>query len=114
MHPPRPSLNCTRSLTRTNLGFSNYDTGTISVRKRAGSFQLESSYAFTRDLANTAGAPNGSSAQPNVTEFGNTLLTDPAHPGLDYGNVSFVRRQRFLTTFLYILPFGKGQEILEQ
>jgi len=97
---------------QTNLGFSNYDSGTISIRKRAGNLQIESSYAFTRDLANTAGAPNGSSAQPNVTEFGNTLLTDPAHPGLDYGNVSFARRQRFLTTFLYILPFGKGRRFM--
>jgi hypothetical protein len=97
---------------QTSLGFSNYNTGTISVRKRAGSFQLESSYAFTRDLANTAGAPTSSSAQPNVTEFGNTLLTDPQRPGLDYGNVSFARRQRFLTTFLYILPFGKGRRFL--
>lgn len=97
---------------QTNLGVSNYDTGTISVRKHAGSFQLESSYAFTRDLANTAGAPTSSAAQPNVNEFGNTLLSDPAHPGLDYGNVSFARRQRFLTTFLYILPFGKGKRFL--
>jgi hypothetical protein len=47
-----------------------------------------------------------------VTEFGNTLLTDPQRPGLDYGNVSFARRQRFLTTFLYILPFGKGRRFL--
>jgi hypothetical protein len=97
---------------QTNLGFSNYNSGTVSVRKRAGDLQLEASYAFTRNLANTAGAPNSSSAQPNVNEFGNTLLTDPAHPGLDYGNVSFARRQRFLTTFLYILPFGKGKRFL--
>jgi hypothetical protein len=97
---------------QTNLGFSNYNSGTVSVRKHAGDLQLEASYAFTRDLANTAGAPNNNSAQPNVTEFGNTLLSDPAHPGLDYGNVSFARRQRFLTTFLYILPFGKGKKFL--
>lgn len=97
---------------QTNLGFSNYNSGTITVHKRAGNLQLESSYAFTRDLANTAGAPAGSAAQPNVTEFGNTLLSNPAQPGLDYGNVSFARRQRFLTTFLYILPFGKGKTYL--
>jgi hypothetical protein len=97
---------------QTNLGFSNYNSGTITLHKRAGNLQLESSYAFTRDLANTAGAPAGSAAQPNVTEFGNTLLSNPAQPGLDYGNVSFARRQRFLTTFLYILPFGKGRTYL--
>jgi hypothetical protein len=97
---------------QTNLGFSNYNSGTVSVRKRAGNLQVESSYAFTRDLANTLGAPNNNSAQPNVNEFGNTLLSNPQSPGLDYGNVSFARRQRFLTTFLYVLPFGKGKTFL--
>jgi len=97
---------------QTNLGFSNYNAGTVSIKKRAGGLQLEASYTFTRNLANTAGAPNNNAAQPNVGEFGNTLLSDPQHPGLDYGNVSFARRQRFLTTFLYVLPFGKGKTFL--
>jgi hypothetical protein len=44
-------------------------------------------------------------------EFGGTI-TDPADPRLDYGNVSYTRRNRFLTTFLYELPFGKGQTFL--
>ena len=41
-------------------------------------------------------------------------ISDPHHPGLDYGNVAFTRRNRFLTTFLYELPFGKGQNASEQ
>lgn len=97
---------------QTNLGFSNYNAGTVSVKKHAGSLVLEASYVFTRDLANTAGAPNNYAAQPNVNEFGNTLLSDPQHPGLDYGNVSFARRQRFLATFVYPLPFGKGRKFM--
>jgi hypothetical protein len=97
---------------QTNLGFANYNSGTVSVKKRAGALQMEASYQYARDLANTAGAPNNVAAQPNVTEFGNTLLSDPQHPGLDYGNVSFVRRNRFLTTFVYELPFGKGRKFL--
>ena len=97
---------------QTNLGFSNYNSGTVSLRKRAGNLQIEASYAYTRDLANTLGAPNNNSAQPNVTEFGNTLLSNPQSPGLDYGNVSFARRQRFLATFLYVLPFGKGKTFM--
>ncbi len=47
-----------------------------------------------------------------MNEFGNTLLSDPQHPGLDYGNVSFDRRNRFLMTFLYNLPFGKGKKFM--
>jgi hypothetical protein len=97
---------------QTSLGFSNYNSGTISVKKHAGGLQLEASYVFTRNLANTAGAPNNQSAQPNVNEFGNTLLSDPQQPGLDYGNVSFTHRNRFLMTFLYPLPFGKGGKFM--
>jgi hypothetical protein len=33
-------------------------------------------------------------------------------PGLDYGNVSYDRKHRFLVTYLYDLPFGKGQRWL--
>jgi hypothetical protein len=32
-----------------------------------------------------------------------------ADPRLDYGNVTYDRRHRFLTTFLYELPFGAGK-----
>ena len=97
---------------QTSLGFSNYNSGTVSVKKRSGDLTLEASYTYTRDLSNTAGAPAGTTAQPNVNEFGNTLLSDPQHPGLDYGNVSFDRRNRFLATFLYRLPFGKGKKFM--
>ena len=44
-------------------------------------------------------------------EYGGTL-SDPYAPGIDYGNVNFSRRNRFLTTFLYELPFGKSKMLL--
>ena len=43
---------------------------------------------------------------------GGSFLTDRFHPRLDYGNVIYDRRHRFLTTFLYSLPFGHGQRWL--
>jgi hypothetical protein len=49
--------------------------------------------------------------RPLTGENGGTI-SDKNHPGLDYGNVSFTRRQRFLATFLYELPFGKGKAFL--
>ena len=99
---------------QTNLGYSNYNTGTISVQKRANSFQLEASYVFTRNLTNVYGALGGSTASfGTANEFGGTL-SDPYNPNLDYGNVPFSRRQRFLLTFLYELPFGKGKRFREQ
>lgn len=107
---PFPQMNAISY--QTSLGFSNYNSGTISVKKHAGALQLEASYSFSRNLANTLGAPTNQAAQPNVNEFGNTLLSNPYQPGLDYGNVSFTHRNRFLATFLYPLPFGKGRKFM--
>ena len=39
-------------------------------------------------------------------------LQDRFDPNLDYGNVEYTRRQRFLSTFLYNLPIGQGRTLL--
>ncbi|HEY7387162.1 MAG TPA: carboxypeptidase-like regulatory domain-containing protein [Bryobacteraceae bacterium] len=98
--------------TSSNLGFSNYNAGTFSVRKRSSSIQFELSYTYARDLSNLGGcAVQG--AQRYANEFGvNTVICNPAQPGQDYGNVSYTRRNRFLATFLYQLPFGRGKAFL--
>ncbi len=96
--------------TADNFGFSNYNAGTISVKKRSANLQFELSYTFSRNLSNINGAPVASAAG-FANEFGDTL-SNPYAPGLDYGNVPFIHRNRFLATFLYELPFGKGQAFL--
>ena len=94
-----------------NEGFGNYNAGTISVKKRLSfGLQLQSSYIFTRNLSDLGGNP-GTPAGGFAGEYGGTI-SNPAQPGIDYGNVNFTRRQRFLTTFLYDLPFGKGKILL--
>jgi len=95
---------------QTNLGFANYGAGTISVKKRSANFQFEVSYSYTRDMSNVNGGPYGP-ASAYATELG-LVLSDPYHPGVDYGNVPFARRERVLSTFLYELPFGKGRTYL--
>jgi hypothetical protein len=95
----------------TNPGYSNYNALTVSAKKRMSKgLQFEASYIFARNLSNVDGAAS-TVADQYSGEFGGTI-TDPADPRLDYGNVSYTRRNRFLTTFLYELPFGKGQTFL--
>jgi len=96
--------------TTSPLGFSNYNAGTFSIKKRAPNVQFEVSYTYTRDLSNVNGAPVGSTSA-FANELGDTL-EDPYHPGLDYGNIPYIHRNRFLATFLYNLPLGKGQVLL--
>jgi hypothetical protein len=95
----------------TNNGFGTYQSATASVKRRmANGLQFQSSYIFARNLSNVNGV-GSSPAGGFAGEFGGTI-SDPYHPGLDYGNVPFTRRNRFLTTFLYELPFGKGKMLL--
>ena len=94
--------------TASSQGFGNYQAGTVSVHKRSSSLQFEGSYTFTRNLSNLQGYGHSRSF---TNEFGNQL-SDPFNAGLDYGNTPFSRRNRFLATFLYELPFGKGKYLL--
>ena len=89
----------------TNLAESNYNSGTIEVSRRSGKgLTFESSYTWTKDLSNAGGAT------PNAFAVaGGSYLTTRFNPGLDYGNVIYDRKHRFLTTWVYDLPFGRGK-----
>lgn len=91
-----------------NAAESNYNSGTIDVTRHSGKgLTFDSSYTWTRDLSNAGGlAPNAFAIS------GGSYLTDRFHPGLDYGNVIYDRRHRFLTTWLYDLPFGRNRRWL--
>jgi hypothetical protein len=92
----------------TNLGFGNYQAMTVSAKKRlTKGLQFQASYIWARNLSNVDGTAT-TTADQFAGEFGG-FVSDRRHPSIDYGNVSFTRRNRFLTTFLYELPFGKGK-----
>ncbi|MBV8730212.1 MAG: TonB-dependent receptor, partial [Acidobacteriia bacterium] len=85
-------------------GIQNYEALTTSLNKRlSGGLQFLASYTFARNLTDAQGfnpTAFASEAGGNASDLNNFLL--------DYGNVAFTRRNRFLATFLYQLPFGKG------
>jgi len=89
----------------SNLAESNYNSASVEVSRHSGKYlTFDASYTFTHDLSNAGGAtPNAFAVS------GGSFLTDRFHPGLDYGNVIYDRRHRFLVTYLYDLPFGQGQ-----
>jgi hypothetical protein len=86
-------------------GIQNYHALTVAVNKRySGGLQFLASYTFARNLTDAQGwnpTAFASEAGGNATSVSNFML--------DYGNVAFTRRNRFLATFLYQLPFGKGR-----
>jgi len=91
-----------------NVNESNYNSGSFEISRHAGKgLTFDASYTLTHDLSNAGGA--------TPTAFaiaGGSFLTDRFHPGLDYGNVVYDRRHRFLATYLYDLPLGRGQRWL--
>jgi hypothetical protein len=86
---------------------SNYNSLTIAVNKRfSHGMQFQNSYSLLKNLSNGAGySPTG------FTGEAGGRVTDPQNINLDYGNVAFTRRHRFLSTFVYDLPFGKGKSL---
>jgi hypothetical protein len=86
-----------------NGAWSNYQALTVEANKRfAKGLQFQTSYMFAKNLANEAGVAPTSFVGEN-----GSLVSDRFNLGLDYGNVAYTRRNRFLTTFLYELPFGR-------
>jgi hypothetical protein len=83
-----------------NAAESNYSSGTAEVSRHSGKgLTFDASYTFTRDLSNAGGAT------PNAFAVaGGSFLTDRFHPGLDYGNVIYDRRHRFLATYSTTCP----------
>jgi hypothetical protein len=103
---PYPSWAVIQSV--MNAAESNYNSATAEVSRHSGkSITFDVSYTFTRDLSNAGGATPSAFAVA-----GGSFLTDRFHPRMDYGNVIYDRRHRFLATYLYDLPFGHGQRWL--
>ena len=104
----RPFPNFNAVLTRDNGPSAKYNAFTAEVSKRFGSgLTFQNSYTFAKNLSNAGGpAPNGFAAENGPTTL--NIFNIAA----DYGNVAFTRRHRFVSTFLWELPIGKGRRFV--
>ena len=101
---PFPNFNAV--LTRSNGLSAEYNALTVEVERRyVRNLTFDGNYTFAKDLSNALGAvPTALTA-----ENGPTIL-NRFNTGADYGNVVYVRRNRFVGTFEYDLPFGRKQQ----
>jgi Carboxypeptidase regulatory-like domain/TonB dependent receptor-like, beta-barrel len=84
-------------------GFSNYHSLQARLEKQfSHGLQFQASYTFSHALDDASSASLGSANQGDFR-----LQTDPR---LEYGNADFDVRHRFVFSYIYELPFGKGQE----
>ncbi len=88
--------------TRANDPRSRYQSLGAELNKRLShGLTLNASYTYAHHKSDAAGAVPTSFAAEN----GATTL-DRFRGDADYGNVAYTRRHRFVSTFLYELPFG--------
>jgi hypothetical protein len=100
---PYPNFNAV--LTRSNGPSARYNALTVEVERRyVKGLTLDANYTFAKDLSNALGAV----PTADVAENGATIL-NRFNIGADFGNVVYNRRNRFVGTFEYALPYGHGQ-----
>ncbi len=98
----RPFPNWAIVYSRDTGASAKYNALMTEVQKRFSSgLFFQSSWVWSKNLSDSTGS--------NSTGFSGengSVPTDRFNLGLDSGNVSPTRRHRWLTTFMYALPFG--------
>jgi Carboxypeptidase regulatory-like domain/TonB dependent receptor len=81
----------------------------VVTRRFSHGFTLQSSYTFAKNLSDAEGSgaagPNGGFVGEN-----GPFIADRFNYKYDYGDVNFTPRHRWLTTYVYELPFGNGKQ----
>jgi hypothetical protein len=104
----RPYPNWNIIFTRDNGGTSNFHGLMAELNRRLSrGLQFTSSYAWSKNLSDAEGSAPGSFGAENGPR-----LLDYFNRRADYGDVSFTRRHRFLTTFIWEIPVGRGRPFL--
>jgi len=83
-------------------GFSNYNSLQVRWEKHfSHGLQFEASYTWAHALDDASSA--------NLGSLSNGDFRDQRFPALEYGNSDFDVRHRFVMSYIYQLPFGKGK-----
>jgi hypothetical protein len=96
-----PAFDTTIATFRSNA-YSNYHSLQARLEKRLThglQFQASYTYSHALDIASSA----------NLGSFATGDFRDQRFPNLEYGNADFDIRHRFVFSYSYDLPFGKGQ-----
>jgi hypothetical protein len=95
-------------LSNAAQGFGNYQALETQLNHRlASGFSIQATYDYAKNLANIADRPG-----TIIGDYGQSTLEDRFDQRYSRGNTSGTRRNRFLFSGLYELPFGKGKPFL--
>jgi hypothetical protein len=100
-HRPDDDINASIATFRSNT-FSNYNSLQARLEKRfSHGLQFEFSYTYSHALDDASSA--------NLGSLSNGDFRDQRFPELEYGNADFDVRHRFVGSYIYDLPFGRGK-----
>jgi len=104
----RPLTNFTSFATLDSrwTGYSNYNAGNIKLEKRSSDIAAVLVYTWSKSLDDKS-APAGIGA---TNGFAGHL--NDRNPGLDYARSDFDVGQRFVASYVYNLPIGRGKKLL--
>ncbi len=89
--------------TWTNSGFSNYNAGTLTIRRSlSNGVGFDFNYTLSHSIDNSSGAESGAGTSGGV-------LQDAFNPNAFRGSSDFDARHNITTDILLQLPFGKGR-----
>lgn len=88
-------------------GYSFYNAGTLKLTHRASNLALMAFYTWAKSMDNKSAA-----AGVGATGSGYQGFMNNHNPQLDYGPSDFNVSQRFVTSYVYNLPIGRGKRFL--
>lgn len=87
-------------------GNSNYNAGDVKLERRAGDLALTAVYTWSKSLDTKSATAGAGASQTGFEGF-----MDNSRPQLDYGRSDFDVPQRFVASYVYELPFGRGKKL---
>ena len=85
-------------------GYSNYNAGNVKLERRSSSVALVAVYTWAKSLDDKSAAAGVGATNAFAGHM------DETNPHLDYGRSDFDVNQRFVTSAVYQLPFGRGKK----
>ena len=100
-------------LTRANGPSDKYESATFELNRRFTSDLIFNNYyTWTKNITNALGvAPNSSIPTGGQGDNGDNV-NNYFNIAADYGNAYYDRTNRFVSTFVYDLPFGRGKKYM--
>ncbi len=86
-------------------GYSHYNAGNVKFEHRAGDLAITSIFTWAKSMDNKSATAGAGASQTGYEGF-----MDNSRPNLDYGRSDFNVPYRFVSSYVYQLPLGRGRQ----